>query len=93
MSEEYKAVDKQGRPVKLSSYLKNKIYRECKSMRNDIKDSMCTRNECDNPSEYNINKMKKNEFGNKGNISLYKKLMGNIGADPKDYSTERLRRR
>ena len=89
---DYKAVDPQGRPVKLSTYMKNKMYKHCKNMVNDIKDSMCTKNECNNPSERNVEKMINKEFATKNQRDLYRRMMGNIGADPKDCGTEKFRR-
>lgn len=91
---EYNAVDSKGRPVKLTSYMQNKIYREAKELKGRIKDSQCTRSECWKPIDKNVQKMARNELSGSGakDRDRYNRLMGNIGADPKDKDTERLRR-
>ena len=84
-------VDIHGNPIKLSSRQKNAIYAKAKKLKSEIKDSLCTFKECQNPSERNVQKMIHGELKNK-NIEAFKKNMKAIGADPKDYNTEKLRR-
>ena len=89
---EYNAQDKNGNQVKLSPYMKNKIYREAKELKGKIKDNLCTKGECWNPTNSNIYKMAHREMGMNPDKVRFDALMGNLGADPKDKNLERLRR-
>ena len=86
-------VNKRGEDIKLSDRQKNEIYRKARDMKEKLRDGMCTKNECWAPTDRNVNKMLKGEFKLAPQVELYKKSMQVIGADPKDISTERLRRR
>ena len=88
----YQVRDKGGNQVKLSSYMKNKIYREAKELKQKIRDNMCTNNECWNPTQENIEKMAYREMKMNPDKQRFDALMGNLGADPKDKNLERLRR-
>lgn len=90
---EYHAKDTHGYPIKLTSNQKNMLYRKSKELKIKLKDRLCTNRECEKPTERNVNKMLNSEFTIKKDIGAYTKMMGNIGADPKDCSTEKLRRR
>lgn len=86
-------VDKQGRPITLTSYQKNEIYRRAKSMKESLSDKMCTRQECSKATPERVNKMLNSEFKASQQMDVYKKSMQAIGADPRDCDVERLRRR
>lgn len=86
-------VNKQGEHYNLSSYQKNEIYRMARDLRDNIKDSLCSKSECRNPTDHNIKKMLLSEFKAKKQIREFKNRMKTIGADPGDYSVDRLRRR
>lgn len=89
---DFKAVDEAGRPVKLNTYMKNKMYRRAKELREEIRGRQCTKSECWNPTQENVDKMIKSEMTHVNERKLYSAIMGNLGADPNDGSTERLRR-
>jgi hypothetical protein len=91
--EPVRIVDPHGKDIKLTDRQKNEIYRKARELKEKLRDGMCTKNECWNPSEKNVNKMLKSEFKQAPQVELYRKSMQAIGADPKDISTERLRRR
>ena len=84
--------DQNGRPITLSTYQKNEIYNKAKALKEQIRESLCSREETRNPTDRNIDKMQNSEFKIKDKIDRYKKSMQAIGADPKDYDVERLRR-
>lgn len=86
-------VDKQGRPITLTSYQKNEIYRKAKSMKESLSDKMCTRQECSKATPERVNKMLNSEFKASQQMDVYRKSMQAIGADPRDCDVERLRRR
>jgi hypothetical protein len=86
-------VDPSGRDIKLSDRQKNEIYRRAQELKIKLKDGLCSKNECWNPSDRNVNKMLKGEFKLAPQVELYRKSMQAIGADPRDISTEKLRRR
>ena len=92
-SQTTRIVDRRGNDIKLSDRQKNEIYRKARDMKERLRDGMCTKNECWAPTDRNVNKMLKGEFKLAPQVELYKKSMQVIGADPKDISTERLRRR
>jgi len=85
-------VDTKGNPIKLSPRQKNEIYRKAKEMREKIKDSLLTKSECWNPSDKNVQKMLKREFPMGQMVDSFRNHMRAIGADPRDISTERMRR-
>ena len=86
-------VDTHKNPYKLSSYQKNALYKKAKEMKEHLRDALCTKNECNDPNDHNIKKMIHSEFKNKKKLQEYRTCMQAINADPKDCSTERLRRR
>lgn len=88
-----KIVDLKGNPVSLNARKKNAIYAEAKHLREKIKDSLCTKNECWKPDDHNVNKMIKSEFASSDDVRKYRNMMKVVGAEPNDVSTERLRRR
>lgn len=88
-----KIVNRRGEAITLNSRQKNELYRQARDMKEKIKDSLCTKNECWNPSEKNVDKMLRSEFKQAPLVEKYRKTMQAIGADPRDISTERLRRR
>ena len=81
-----------GKPVALNSNIKNRLYKRAKELKEDIRNGMCTKDECWNPTEVNIKKMINKEFLMCGKINAYRKAMETIGADPRDCETERLRK-
>ena len=84
-------VNKKGEYIKLTDRQKNEIYHKAKKLQGQVKDKLCTRNECWSPTDSNVRKMGL-EMKNAPTVQLFKKHMQAIGADPKDYSTERMRR-
>ena len=84
-------IDDNGKKIeKITSYHKNKIYKQAKELQGELSESMCTKTECWNPNKENVNKMIKEMRNPK--IQAYKLAMKVIGADPKDYNPELLRR-
>ncbi len=88
-----KIVGPSGDPINLSNRQKNFIYSQAKALKGDIRDSMCTHTETMIPNEANVKKMHDREFKSSKNREKYNKMMRSIGADPKDCSTEELRKR
>jgi hypothetical protein len=88
-----KIVDKFNNPTKLSSQQKNELYRKARDLKEQIAKGMCSIRETKQPTEKNINKMLNSEFKLGNKMIEFRKSMEAIGADPKDYETERLRRR
>lgn len=93
MSDYPKIVDRNGRPITLTSAQKNEIYRNAKRIKEQLSDKMCTRNECARATPENVNKMLNSEFKSSKQMDVYVKSMQAIGADPKDADVERIRRR
>lgn len=89
--EKPKVVDKKGNPTILKSYQKNGLYDKAKKLKEEIRDNLCNKDECDYPTERNVKKMIHSEFGVQAKIEEYKKCMKAIGADPKDYNIDKLR--
>jgi hypothetical protein len=85
-------VDGHKNPTKLSSWQKNSLYKKAKQIRAELGDILCTREECRVPNERNVRKMILSEFKHKKKVEEYRNCMTAIGADPKERSTERLRR-
>ena len=88
-----KIIGKAGNQVNLSAHQKNAIYQKAQEMKEQIRGSLCTREELNKPTDRNVNKMIHSEMANTKKVELFKKHMQAIGADPRDYSVERLRRR
>jgi len=86
-------VNKEGKPIKLTSYQKNSLYKLAKDLKEEIKSALCSKTECWKPTENNVKKMIEIEFKAYPKIDLFKKAMKAIGADPKDYNIDRLRPR
>ncbi len=85
-------LDDNGKKIeKITVQQKNEIYRQAKQIKEDLKDKLCTKNECNNPTDRNIRKMIYNELQNPQTRS-YKLAMQAIGADPRDCNPENLRR-
>lgn len=85
-------VDIGGNPQRLSSYQKNSFYGQAKQLKGEIKEALCTKDECKNPTDRNINKMRRGEEAVKKKIEKFKKCMQIINASPKEYNVEKLRR-
>jgi len=85
-------VDARGNRIDLSSRQKNALYADARRLRDDIKSSLCSQDECRTPTAKNVEKMMRSEFPMKGRIEGFKKRMEAIGADPKEYNVERFRR-
>ena len=85
-------VDDNGKKIdKVTTRHKNKIYKQAKQMGEGLRHDLCTKDECRNPTDKNVQKMLKNELQNP-HTRAYKMAMQAIGADPKDCDVERLRR-
>lgn len=93
MDEQPQVVDKRGNPITLTSYQKNEIYARAKRLKEDLRDKMCTRSECEHATPGNVNKMLNSEFKAAKEMEYYKKSMQAIGADVKDFDPEKIRRR
>jgi len=89
---ESNAKDRCGNTTGLSSRQKNVLYSNAKKLREKIKDGLCKKDECKNPTDYNVRKMIGSEFTLKKDIETFKNSMKALGADPKEYNMERLRR-
>ena len=76
-----------------SSSKKNEDYRIANKLKEDLRDSLCTHTECDIPNDRNVKKMLYSEFKAKKKVEEFKNRMKSIGADPRDYDVNRLRRR
>ena len=50
-------VDSHKNPTKLTSYQKNSLYKKAKELRENLKDILCTKSECNIPNDKNVNKM------------------------------------
>lgn len=86
-------IDDDGKPInRVTSFHKNKIYKQAKQLKEDLRDTLCTKSECWEPNDRNVQKMIHNELKN-SRTRAYKMAMQAIGADPKDCDTEKLRRR
>lgn len=86
-------IDDNGKVInKVTGFHKNKMYKQAKHLKEELRDTMCTKSECWKPDDKNINKMINNEMRNK-KVEAYKTAMKAIGADPKDCDPDRLRRR
>jgi len=85
-------VDSHKNPTNLTSYQKNSLYKKAKQLKEQLGDILCTKNECRIPNERNVNKMLHSEFKHKKKVEEYRNCMKAIQADPRDCSTERLRR-
>lgn len=86
-------VDMQGNPIKLTGKQKDVIYKKAKELKSKISSGLCTHRELHDPTSHNVNKMLHSEMKLNKTNREFKDHMEAIGADPKDYSTERLRRR
>jgi hypothetical protein len=69
------------------------VYRNARNLREQIAPGLCTVRETKDPSDKNVQKMIRSEFALKKKIETFKTSMKTIGADPKDYNVEKLRRR
>ena len=85
-------VNPNGDRINLSTYQRNELYRKARDLKNQIEDSLCTKTETRIPNDRNVQKMLHSEFKVSPKIEEFKKTMRAIGADPKDYNVERLRR-
>jgi hypothetical protein len=86
-------VNRRGDPITLTTQQKNALYRQAKAIRESLPDRLVSRNETHHTEGRAIQKMLGSEFKAHGQIEYMKKCMKAIGADSKDYDTERLRRR
>jgi len=93
MSDEFKAVDECGNPIKISIYMQNKMYRESKELKEKIRGRQLTRSQCWKPNKENVDLMQRKEFTADNMKRRFDSLMGNLGAGPDDRDVERLRRR
>ena len=92
VSQQGNVVDAKGNRQILSSYQKNELYRKARELKEQIAKGMCSIRETKQPTEKNIKKMLNSEFKLGNKMNEFRKSMEAIGADPKDYSTEKLRR-
>lgn len=92
ISQQGPVVDAKGNRQILSSYQKNELYRKARDLKEEITKGMCSIRETKQPTEKNVNKMLNSEFKLGSKMNEFRKSMEAIGADPKEYSTEKLRR-
>lgn len=88
-----RVVDKSGRPQQLSSYQKNALYKQAREIKEKMKDGMCSKKQCWDTDERAIRKMQHSEMRMSPEIKKMKQNMKAIGADPRDFDPERVRRR
>lgn len=88
-----KVVDKHGHEIKLTSYQKNEIYRNAKRLKECLVDKLCTKSETEHATPRNVQKMLHSEFKAQKEVDTYVKSMQAIKADPRDWDSERLRRK
>ncbi len=88
-----KIVNRDGREIKLTVQQQNALYRQAKEIRSKLPDQLVSKNDTHKTEGDAIKKMLGSEFKQHGNIEYMKKAMKAIGADPRDYDTERMRRR
>jgi hypothetical protein len=90
--EKTKITDEKGNEINLSSHQKNSLYSQAKKLESEIKESLCTKDECWTPNHKNVQKMINSEFQANGKIEKFQKAMKALGADPKEFNIEKLRR-
>ena len=76
----------------LSVRERNKLYREAKKMREEIRESLCKKDEMMYPTPENVRKFLNTEWRLQQKIRRYKDYMKAQGAEFKEYDVERLRR-
>ena len=86
-------VNREGRPITLTTQQKNALYRQAKAIRETLPDRLVSRNETHHTEGRAIQKMLGSEFKAHGQIKYMKECMKAIGADARDYDIERQRRR
>lgn len=77
----------------VSVHQRNEMYRQARGLREEIRHGLITKSQHWNPSDSNVKEFMARE-GSKGmaeKISLFKSIMKNVGADPKDWDIEKLR--
>lgn len=85
-------LDDNGKKIdKLTVWHKNKLYKQAKALKEELRDKMCTKSECWNPNDKNVQKMVR-EMRNP-RIQAFKMAMSAMGAEPRDCNPELLRRR
>lgn len=89
-----KIVTEKGEIERLTSYQKNDLYAKARVLKEKIREALLSQSELDDPSPENVMKHIKGESTKEHNdsITLFRDIMKSIGADPKDYSIEELRR-
>lgn len=89
-----KLVTEKGEIDRLTSYQKNDLYAKARVLKEKIREALLSQSELDDPSPENVMKHIKGESTKEHNdsITLFRDIMKSIGADPKDYSIEELRR-
>lgn len=87
-----KIVNKDGKRVSLSAHQKNAIYSKAKDLKESIKNGLCTKEECDHPTDVNVKKMQK-EFQMTDMMTKYRNSMKALNAEPETYSFEKMRGR
>jgi spore maturation protein CgeB len=87
-----KIVDKKGNPINLTDRQKNVFYQQAREMKEKIQNSLCTKDECHEPTERNVKKMIESEFKMHPLVEGYRKRMQAIGADEKELDIDKLRR-
>ena len=85
--------DKNGRTTSLSNYQKNALYSQAKDLREKISRGMLTKTEAWRADSHDCHLMKNREWSLKEDMTKYNKIMRALGADPKECSTEELRRK
>jgi phosphoketolase len=85
-------IDDDGKIInKPNAYHKNKVYKQAKELRDKLRDILPTKDEHWNPTRENVNKVLTRELKNP-KIESFQLAMKSLGADPKDYNIERIRR-
>lgn len=85
-------VNTKGEKIKLNDGQKNAIYKESLYLKEKIKGSLCTKDECDHPTEHNIRKMQK-EMAMSGLVERHRNSLKVVGADPSEYNYDSMRSR
>jgi len=89
-----KIVTERGEIDRLTSSQKNDMYARARMLKEQIREALLSQSELDNPTPENVQKHIKGESTKEHNdsITLFRDIMKTLGADPKDYSIEELRR-
>lgn len=88
-----RVVNPQGKQITLTPHQKNEMYRKAKELRDNIKHSLLTKDEHWHPTPANVKKFMEREGSKQMSekITLFRKHMQAIGADPNDFNIEKMR--